>query len=53
MTVILCFVPDTGYCLTDGNGYLVCAIWFDSEKAAVDHAQKQGWEIIYNEEECY
>ena len=53
MTVNLCFVFDTGYCLADECGYLVCAIWFDTEHAAVEYAEKQGWDISYHEGECY
>jgi len=53
MTVNLCFVFDTGYCLADEHGYLVCAKWFDTEQAAVEYAEKQGWDISYHEGECY
>lgn len=53
MTVVLGHVFDTGYCLMDEHGYLVCAIWFDTEDAAVEYADKQGWDINYHEGECY
>ena len=51
MTVILGYEPDTGYCLMDGQGYMACAIWFDSEEAAVEYADKQGWTVFYLDEE--
>lgn len=53
MTAIICFVPDTGYCLVDANGYLICAIWFDTEQAAVDYCNEHGMSMIFQDEECY
>lgn len=51
MTVVLGFEFDAGYCLMDRQGYMVCATWFDSEEAAVEYCDKQGWEIYYLDEE--
>ena len=48
MTVILCFVFDTGYCLMDANGYLVCANWFDTEEAAVEIGRASCRERVYH-----
>ena len=50
-TVFLCFIPDTGYCLMDANGYLVCAIWFENEADALTYCEKNNMRPIYYEDE--
>ena len=47
MTVFLCHEYDAGYCLLDNNGYMVCAIWFDTEQAALDYCEKHNMIPIF------
>lgn len=52
MTVVICYHPDVGYCISSPTGQPVCAVWFGEFEVALEYCKINGWDVgLFDDEE--